>query len=132
MRLPCVAIVVSIVSIGLAHRFLSLESGRSENPPIDVFGWLGQLPTEPAFYYSIAAFVGVYLGWRWCLSANLREEIRIREATEYKSSLTSRDWWVVQGLRGRALTFRTLAGVLLGGVVTLLFGGLYFVVFVLP
>ena len=91
-----------------------------------------RLPTEPAFYYSIAAFVGIYLGWRWYLSANLREEIRIREATEDESSLTSRDWWVVQGLRGRALTFRTLAGVLLGGVVALLFGGLYFVVFVLP
>ena len=127
-----VAIVVSIVLIGLAHRFLSLESGKSGNSPIDVFEWLGQLPTEPAFHYLVAALAGAYLSWRWCLSANLREEISNREKAKDGSSLTSRDWWVVQGLRERALAFRTLAGILLGGVVALLFGGIYFVVFVIP
>ena len=125
-----VAIGVSLVPIVLVHLFLPLKPVGPEHPAIGVLNWLGQLPTKPLFYYLVAALAGAYLGWRWCLSANLREEIR--KATEDESCLTPHDWWVVQGLRGRALTFRTLAGVLLGGVVVLLFGGLYFVVFVLP
>ena len=127
-----VAIGVSLVPIVLVHLFLPLKPVGPEHPAIGVLNWLGQLPTKPLFYYLVAALAGAYLGWRWCLSANLREEIRIREATEDESSLTSRDWWVIQGLRGRALAFRTLAGVLLGGVVALLFGGIYLVLFFLP
>ena len=146
-----VAIVVSLVPIGLVYLFLRPESEGSGGPVVEAMVWLEKfllgtsskgseksaidvllfmerLLTKPAFYYSTAAVAGAYLGWRWWLHANLRKEIR--EATEDKSSLTSRDWWVVQGLRERALAFRTLAGVLLGGVVVLLFGGLYFVVFV--
>ncbi len=116
----------------LKETLLGASSEGPQKSATDVLDFMERLPTEPAFYYSITAFVGIYLGWRWYLSANLREEIRIREVTEDENSLTSRDWWVVQGLRGRALAFRTLAGVLLGGVVALLFGGIYIVLFVIP
>ena len=127
-----VMIVVFLVLTYLAHLFLRRESDRSESPGVAVFNWLEQLPTEPAFHYLVAVLAGAYLGWCWYLSANLREEIRIREANEDKSSLTSRDWWVVRGLRGRALAFRTLAGVLLGSVVALLFSGIYLAMFGVP
>ena len=123
------AIAVSLVLIGLAHLFLRRESDRPESPGVAVFNWLGQLPTEPVFHYLVAVLAGAYLGWRWYLLANLREEIR---ANEDKGSLTPHDWWVVRGLRGRALAFRTLAGILLGGVFALLFSGIYLAMFVVP
>ena len=153
MRRICAVIVVSLVPIGLAYLFLRPESDDSGEPVATFMDWLEEiflgapsdgpqksatdvldfmerLPTEPAFYYSIAAVAGAYLGWRRWLYANLRKEIR--EATEDESSLTPHDWWAVQGLRERALAFRTLAGVLLGSVVALLFGGIYLTLLVLP
>ena len=126
-----VAIVVSLVPIGLVYLYLRPKPEDLQKQATDVL-YMEHLPTEPPLYFLAAAFAGFYLGLRWYLLANLREEIRIREATEDESSLISRDWWVVRGLRERAHAFRTLAGVLLGSVVALLFGGIYIVLFVLP
>ena len=139
-----VAAVASLVSIALAYLFLRPKPDGSggpvatlgaspegpQKPATDVLDFMERLPTEPAFYYLIAAVAVAYLGWRWWLYAKLRKELE--RAKLDKSSLTRRDWWVVQGLRGRALASRTLAGVLLGGVVALLFGGIYLVLFVIP
>ena len=150
-----VAIVVSLVPIGLMYLFLRPKPEGSEGPvatfvdwreeiflgvspedlqkpSTDVLDFMERLPTEPMLYVWIAAFAGIYLGSRWYLSSNIGENIRSREATKDESSLTSRDWWVVQGIRERAHASRTLAGVLLGSVVALLFGGIYIVLFVHP
>ena len=150
-----VAIVVFLVPICLAYLFLRPESEGSGGAVVKAMDWLEKfllgtssegseksetavlirlknLLTEPAFYYSIAALSGVYLGWRWWLYVRLRKEFETRKEPEDKSDLTTRDWWVVQGLRERALAFRTLAGVLLSGVVAVLLGGIYLILFVLP
>ena len=128
-----VAIVVSLVPIGLVYLFLRPKPESFEEPTVVVWRWLQNLPTEPTFYYSIAAIVGAYFGRRWWLSAKLRKEFeRAKKENEYKSSLISRDWWVVQGLRERAVALRVKADWSLGCIFLLLFMGIYFVIFVVP
>ena len=142
-----VATIASLVSIGLAYLFLRPKPDGSGGPvtimsasPEDlrkpaavVLDFMERLPTELAFYCLIAAVAVVYLGWRCWSSAKLRKEFEgAKKENKNKSSLTSRDWWVVQDLRERALAFRTLAGVLLSGVIALLFGGVYLTLLVLP
>ena len=134
-----VAIVISLVPFGLVYLFMRPESGGSEGavvkaihwlekfllgtpsegskePATDVLNWLERLPTDPVFYYLIAAFAGVYLGWRWWLYAKLRKEFETRKKSEDNNTLTSRDWWVVQELRERAVALRLQAGWILGGI----------------
>ena len=123
---------VDFLDLDRLVEILGITPADSKTPAVDVLDWLEKLPMEPAFLYLVAAIAGAYMGWRWWLSANLVKEIRTREGSEDKSTLTPRDWWVVQKLRGRALTLRTLAGLLLGGVIALLFGGIYFVLFAIP
>ena len=124
-----VATVASLVSIGLAYLFLNTPSKDSQKSATKVLSWLERLPTESTFYYSIATVAVAYLVWRWRVYTKLRKEFG---ENKDERSLTPRDWWVVQGFRERALASRTLAGVLLGGVVALLFGGIYLVLFVIP
>ena len=150
-----VAIVVPLIPLGLVYLFLRPESDGSgglvatfmdwleetflgassegsQKSATDVLDFMERFPTEPAFYYSIAVVAGAYLGWRWWLYAKLRKEFeRAKKENEDKSCLTSRDWWVVQGLRERALALRIQAGWILGGMFLLLFMGIYFVIFVL-
>ena len=133
MRRICAAIVVSLVPISLVYLFLDTPSENVQRPAIRVLSRLERLPTESAFYYSIATVAGAYLVWLWWVYTKHREGFeRAKKENEDKRSLTPRDWWVVQGLRERAIAFRTLAGILLGGVVALLFGVVYFIVFVIP
>ena len=137
------AIVVVLVPSGLVYlfqrpwlkKFLGMpsDSESSEDPAIRVLDFLESLPTEPALYYAIAAIVGAYLGWRFLSHSKLHKEFeRASKENEDESSLTLRDWWVVQGLRKRAIALRVQADWILGGIFLLLFIGIYFVLFVVP
>ena len=115
----------------LKETFLGTSPEGSQKSSADVLYWLERLPTEPAFYYSIAAVAGAYLGWRWWLYTKLRKEFeRVKKKNKDKSNLTPRDWWVVRGFRGRAFALRIQADSILGGIFLLLFMGMYFVTFV--
>ena len=127
-----VAIALALVVVGSAHVLLVPMSESSKSPAIAVLNWMQQIPTKLAFYYLLAALTGAYLGWRWWLSANIRKEIETKEEDEDRSSLSPRDWWVIREIRRRAIIFRTWASLLLVGVIALLFGGIYLVLFVLP
>ena len=127
-----VSIALALVVVGSAHVLLGPMSGSSESPAIAALNWMQQLPTKLAFYYLLAVLTGAYLGWRWWLSANIRKEIETKEEDEDRSSLSPRDWWVIREIRRRAIIFRTWASLLLVGVIALLFGGIYLVLFVLP
>ena len=115
-----VALGVFLILPGLAYLFLRPESDGSNSAvgffdwsaqilgiattsserrsALDVYDWLERVPTEPAFGYSIAAIVGAYVSWRWCLSDKLRKRIIKTEEEDKneKSTLTPHDWWVVQ------------------------------------
>ena len=91
---------------------------------------LERLPTEPTLYIVLSALLGVWLSGRWIQYDSLCKAFNDKEESE--GGLTKRDWWVVRGLRQRALALRTRADLILGGVFVLLFGGIYLVMFILP
>ena len=83
------------------------------------------------FIFFVAALIGVYLAWSWLKFEHLRTEIRTDKA-KYKGVLTDGDWWIVEGLRKRAHDLRIRADLSLASAFTLLFAGIYLVLFILP
>ena len=108
------------------------SSVGGQDPSIVVFRWLERLPTTTMLYYCIAALAGIYLGSHWCSYANLCTKFATERQNDDKYSLTSRDWWVVQGLRKRAFFLRARAVWILGSIFLLLVVGVYFTIFILP
>ena len=91
--------------------------------------YLASLPTHPAFYYLLALLVGLVAAWRSLAQARLtRLDVECRDG-QSTSQLSLR---VAYTQRRRAFALRTGAIFLLGGVVSLLAGGLYLIIFVLP
>ena len=93
---------------------------------------LERLPLSPTFYFLVTVFAEIYLGWRWCSYAKLSREIEGTDITKLASGLTHYDWGVIRGLRNRAFHLRTRSWVMLTGLIFLLFGTIYFVIFILP
>ena len=93
---------------------------------------LKQIPTNQRFYVIIVALVVSWLSWRFLLHEKLRKELMSKQAQASRNGLMTRDWWAYRGFRERALSLRTRAGLVLGGVFTLLFGGIYFILFIVP
>ena len=102
------------------------------SPAKAIFEWLQKLPTELSFHIFIGFLTGVFVGWRWCLYARLDEDFKEAKQNGYGSRLTPRDWWVVQELRKRIFSLRLGADMTLIGVIALLFGGIYFSLFLVP
>ena len=93
---------------------------------------LERLPLSPTFYFLVTVFAEIYLGWRWCSYAKLSREIEGTVITKHASGLTDYDWGVIRGLRNRAFHLRTRSWVMLTTLIFLLFGTIYFVIFILP
>ena len=102
------------------------------SPASAIFEWLQRLPTERSFHIFIGILNGVFVGWRWCLYARLDEDFKEAKKNGYGSRLTPRDWWVVQELRKRVFFLRLGANITLICVIALLFGGIYFLLFLVP
>lgn len=117
---------------GFMHFVLDPVVQGFEARPYTVAMVLEEVPKEPAFYCFVAALVGVGLSWRWWMLANLRNKFKKHEEADDGSSLTTRDWEVATGFRGRALALRTRADLLLGAGFALLLAGVYFVLFIVP
>ena len=94
--------------------------------------WLERLPLSPTFYFLVTVSAGICFCWRRCSYAKLSREIKDAASIEGTSSLTNHDWGVIRGLRNRAFHLRTRAGVMLTGLIFLLFGAIYLVLFILP
>ena len=91
------------------------------------------LPTQTSLYAAIAALVGASLTCRWWQFRTLNKGLAASIADDHDhSGLIPRDWLVVLALRRRALSLRTRADLLLIGVFSLLFGGIYLILFILP
>ena len=95
-------------------------------------GWLERLPVSPMFYFLVTVFAGISVGWRWCSYAKLSRDIEGTVTTKRTSGLTDYDWRVFRGLRNRAFHLRTRSGLMLTGLIFLLFGAIYLVLFILP
>ena len=93
---------------------------------------LERLPLSPTFYFLVTVFAEIYLGWRWCSYAKLSREIEGTVITKHASGLTDYDWGVIRGLRNRAFHLRTRSWVMLTTLIFLLFGTIYFAIFILP
>ena len=94
-----------------------------------VFDCVEVLPMSRWFYVAIALIAGCYGVWRW------RWRKRVLQETDEllnDSPLHDGDRSVVYALRARALSSRTLVGILLAGVVASLFVGLYVSIYVSP
>ena len=107
----------------------------SENPEEAVSRFtsiLKRLPTQTPLYICVALLVGARLATRrWQYIELVNEFTNAKNEEDDERSLTPRDWWVVQELRKRALGLRMRADILLISVLAMLFGGMYFVLFVL-
>ena len=128
-HLPLLAFLYIIL---IDIRALLSPPDRSETPARLILDWVARLPTSPLFYLAIAALLGTYFGWRWVLSARLHRELTEQEKENVNRNLISDDWLAIRGLRRRAFTLRTQAGVILTGVIAFLLAGVYVVFFILP
>lgn len=91
---------------------------------------LEQLPALWPSYALLLALTSVWIYRHWTLLADLRREFSEKQRTTDSLDMAERDWWVAEGFRKRALDLRLRADLFVGGLVILLFGGIYFVVFV--
>ena len=95
-------------------------------------GRLERLPVSLMFSLLFVVSAGIYLGWRWYSYAKFPRNIKGAVTNKGTSSLTDYDWGVIRGLRNRAFHLRTRSGVMLIGLIFLLFGAIHFVIFILP
>ena len=92
---------------------------------------LEALPTLWWLYALVLSLVSVWIFRYRQIRADLRSEFLGKQQDADRHDLSERDWWVAEGLRKRALDLRLRADLILGGVLVLLFAGVYLVIFVL-
>ena len=134
VRRIVVAFFCSLALGGFLSYFLFPVSETTKNPSVTIRDWMQVTPTKWGFYLLIAGLIGLYLGWRWCLYNRLHNEFKTMEENEKGkgSKLTPRDWWVVQKLQRRAFALHLRADMILAGLIALLVGGIYLILFILP
>ena len=98
----------------------------------EILGSLQQLPLNPRLYFCLLVLGVVYTVGRCLQYAKFHQEINNSRSKEGKGLSISRDWWIVLKLRQRAFALHTGTHLLLFGMFTLLLGGVYLVLFILP
>ena len=91
---------------------------------------LQQLPTQWYFYALVLALISSWIYRHRQLHVDLREKFEQTRLGTSGHDLNERDWWVAAEFRKRALDLRLRADLILGSVLAILFGGVYFVIFV--
>ncbi len=133
---PVLCTLVTILSLfvllALTSFLFDLYSIGSKDSAKEVVNTLLQAPTDWRFYVIVVALAGLWASWRFHLKTKLRKNLKFENEDPRRQGLTERDWQAYGGLRERALALRTRAGLTLGGVFALLFGGVYFIIFLLP
>ena len=97
------------------------------DPASVVTDWIEALPTRPLLYVIVAALAGFYAWCRWC-----QWQSRYGRAGDGGPAyLQTNQDTIVKLLRRRAFTLETWAHLMLAGVIAVLLGGLYFIIYVL-
>ena len=127
--------LIFFTPVAVVMVFPLLMGTGSEDPGEGVkrlTGILKLIPVQMPTYVLLASFVGARLAaHRWLFSQLQNEFADKKNAEDDDRDLSGHDWWVAEDLRKRALALRLRADILLLGVLGLLFGGIYFVLFVL-
>ena len=127
--------LIFFTPVAVVMVFPLLMGTGSEDPGEGVkrlTGILKLIPIQMPTYVLLASFVGARLAaHRWLYSQLEKEFAGAKSTGDDDRGLSGHDWWVAQELRKRALGLRLRADILLLGVLGLLFGGIYFVLFVL-
>ena len=91
---------------------------------------LETLPTLWFFFALALALISVWIFRHRQIHAHLQREFSHKRQDAGNRDLSERDWWVAEGFRKRALDLRLRADLILGGVLVVLFAGVYLVIFV--
>ena len=127
-----VCVLSILVLVILLSFFWDLYSITSDKPAITVVNALQRIPTDWRVYAFAVAVAGLWVSWRFYLKTKLKEKLALEIEDTRRQGLNDRDWWAYRGFRERALSLRARAGMILGGVFALLFGGIYFIAFIVP
>ena len=109
-----------------------LNTIASKDSAISVVNALERIPTDWRVYGAIVILASLWTSWRFYLKTKLREKLEFEKEDTRRQGLNDRDWQAYSGLRERALSLRTRAGLILGGVFVFLFLGIYSIIFILP
>ena len=125
--------ILSLLVLAVLVSFLrNLHSIDSKESAITVVNALQRIPTDWRFYAIALALAGLWSSRRFYFHTKLQEKLNSEKETMFEEGLEPRDWWTYRRFRERALTLRTRAGLTLGGVFALLFGGIYLILFIIP
>lgn len=92
-----------------------------------VTNWIEALPTQLLLYVTISVLAGLYAWWRWC-----QWQSRYGRAGDgHPAYVATNQTTIVKLLRRRAFTLETWAHCMLAGIIAVLLGGLYFIIYVL-
>ena len=109
-----------------------LSSITSNNSAVTVLSVLKGVPADWKFYAIVALLAGLWACRYFFLKIKLTEKLKLPNTDTQRQGLNDRDWQAYRELRVRAFALRTRAGLILGSVFALLFGGIYFIIFLLP
>ena len=121
------------VSIGIVYALTMLfpDARLQAEGAVKFVNILETLPTLWGFYALVLSLVSVWIFRHRQIRADLGNEFSGKQRDADGHELSERDWWVAEGFRKRALDLRLRADLILGGVLVLLFAGVYLVIFVL-
>ena len=123
----------ALAAIAAIYGFsLTIPESRETRPgPFELVLVLGKLPLLWSFYALIAGFFAAWGYQRWRLRQNIRREFASKRRSVSTSTVDNLQWWIAEGLRRRSSDLHTRADFLLAGILVLLFGGAYLVLFVI-
>ena len=119
------SLLVGIVSASSTGVCIAQEQTRS--PARVVTDWIESLPTQPLLYVMVSGLAALYAWWRLRQWHNRYG----RAGDGHPAYVPTNQTIVVKLLRRRAFNLETWAHCMLAGIIATLFGGLYFIIFVL-
>lgn len=130
LKLPAVLLICPALVVLLLSILLDGQSTNSKPAAVRIVDLIQEAPMTLEFYIILAILLGLFLSWQSYLHISLQNKFKSGYRTAVQQGFKHWDWYVYHGFRKRALTLRTGAACMLISVFLLLFGGVYFVLFI--